>query len=64
MATAINRMNRQTCANMRTTELKALIEKIEPQVNLAMSLLTCAKQELKRRDSRSKYRPRSKGAEP
>jgi hypothetical protein len=45
----MNRRHRKRCAALTTDDLRTLIETLEPEVRMAVSLLECARQELRKR---------------
>ena len=51
----MNRRHRRRCAALTTDVLRTLIETLEPEVRMAVSLLECARQELRKR--RPRIRP-------
>lgn len=54
MASAMNRKHRKQCKAMSTSDLRALIKTLDPEVRQAVSMLECAKQEYRKRSRREK----------
>lgn len=52
MSSAMNRRHRKRCAALTTDDLRTLIATLEPEVRMAVSLLECARQELRKRRPR------------